>query len=188
LIRAAYDVGDYQVVGIPAALAKGTVENVFAIDARVPGTATPSPEDTRLMLQAMLTERFRLRVHREPREMPVYALVAARGGPKLTPCSSADAGSFYRPGVLVSCTPPMPIARIVQMLTRELRRPVANKTELSGPVAFELHWLPEGARLQPDSPPALFTAIQEQLGLRLQPERAPIDSIVVDHVEPPIAN
>jgi uncharacterized protein (TIGR03435 family) len=188
LIRVAYDVGDYQVTGIPPALAKGIVENTFEIDARVQGAATPSPEDTRLMLQTMLAERFRLRVHREPREMPVYVLVTAKGGPKLTPCSSPDAGSFYTPGVLVSCTPPMPMTRILQMLTREVRRPVVNKTTLTGPVAFELHWLPEGASAQPQSPPGLFTAIQEQLGLRLQPDRAPIDSIIVDHAEAPSAN
>jgi uncharacterized protein (TIGR03435 family) len=188
LIRVAYDVGDYQVVGIPPELAKGTVENMFTIDARVQGLATPTPEEARLLLQKMLEERFELRMHREPRELAVYALVTAKGGPKLTPCARPGAGSFYQPGVLVSCTPPMPIARIVQMLTRELRRPVVNNTGLSGPVAFELHWLPEGAPSQPDSPPSLFTAIQEQLGLRLQPERAPIDSVIVDHAESPSAN
>jgi uncharacterized protein (TIGR03435 family) len=188
LIRVAYDVADYQVVGVPAELSRGEASNFLQIEARVEGGTTPSVADARLMLQTLLAERFGLRIHREPREIPVYALVAAKGGPRFTPCANPDAPSGYVAGRLVNCRPPLiPMARVAQMLVREAGRPVLDKTGLA-PAAFELHWLPEGAPAQPDSPPALFTAIQEQLGLRLEAQRSPVDSIIVDHVERPTSN
>jgi uncharacterized protein (TIGR03435 family) len=187
LIRVAYDVADHQVIGVPVELAKGDAANVIQIEARVEDGTAPSMDDIRLMLRTLLAERFQLRVHREPREQSVYALVAAKDGPRLKPCSRPEASSGYTPGRLVSCTPLMPMARVAQLLGREAGRPVIDKTGLA-PASFELHWLPEGAQPQPDSPPFLFTAIEEQLGLKLEPQRVPIDSIVVDYAERPSPN
>ncbi|HKE83098.1 MAG TPA: TIGR03435 family protein [Vicinamibacterales bacterium] len=183
LIRVAYDVADYQVIGIP----NREASIYFEIEARGDSGRAPSLDDTRLMLQAMLAERFQLRVHREARDMPIYALTIAKGGPKAAACSNPEAPSVYSPGFIVSCKPPMPMTRIAQFLSRETGRPVIDRTGL-GTYAFELHWLPEAAPPQPDSPPVLFTAIQEQLGLTLEPQRGPIDSIVVDHAERPSPN
>jgi uncharacterized protein (TIGR03435 family) len=182
LIRVAYDVADYQIVGIP------NIEpsEYFEIDARA--WTTPTIDEARVMLQSLLAERFRLRVHREPREAPVYVLTAAKGGPKKTACTNPEAPSVYTPGRLLSCRPPMPMARVAQLLGRETHRPVLVDTELTGPDLFELYWLPEGAEPQPDSPPSLFTAIQEQLGLKLEARRGTVDAIVVDHVEGPSPN
>jgi uncharacterized protein (TIGR03435 family) len=188
LIRVAYDVADYQVVGMPADLTKGDASNFFEVDARAAGKTTPSMDDARAMLRALLADRFLLKAHREPRDARIYALTVAKGGPKMTPCSNPNAASIFSPGLLLSCTPPMPIARIAQLLSREAGRPVVDKTGLTGTLTFELRWLPEGAPSQLDSPPALFTAIQEQLGLKLEPQRGPIDTIVVDSVERPGPN
>jgi uncharacterized protein (TIGR03435 family) len=183
LIRVAYDVADYQVIGVP----NSEASSYFELEARAESGRAPGLDETRVMLQELLAERFQLRVHREPRDMPIYALTIARGGPKAAACSNPEAPSVYSPGFILSCKPPMPMTRIAQFLSRETGRPVIDKTGL-GPYAFELHWLPESMQPQPDSPPVLFTAIREQLGLTLEPQRAPVDSIVVDHVERPSAN
>jgi uncharacterized protein (TIGR03435 family) len=182
LIRVAYDVADFQVVWMPS----GELSDYFEIDARAGGT--PTLDEARLMLQSLLAERFRLRVHREHRETPVYVLTAARGGPKKTACTNPEAPSIYQPGRLLSCRPPMPMTRIAQFFSRETHRPVLVETGLTAPDVFELYWLPEGAEPLPDSPPSLFTAIQEQLGLKLEPRRGSVDAIVVDHVEGPSPN
>lgn len=182
LIRVAYDVADYQVVWMPSV----EPSEYFEVDARA-GT-TPTIDQARVMLQSLLAERFRLRVHREPLETPVYVLTAAKGGPKKTACTNPEAPSVYTPGRLLSCRPPMPLARVAQLLGRETHRPVLVDTGLTAPDVFELYWLPEGAEPQADSPPSLFTAIQEQLGLKLDARRGTVDAIVVDHAEGPSPN
>ena len=182
LIRVAYDVADYQVVWMPSV----EPSEYFEIDARA--ETPPTNDEARLMLQSLLAERFRLRVHREPRETPVYVLTAARGGLKKTACTNPEAPSVYTPGRLLSCRPPMPMARVAQLLGRETHRPVIVEAGLNEPDAFELSWLPEGVEPQPDSPPSLFTAIQEQLGLKLEARRSTVDAVVVDHAERPSQN
>lgn len=188
LIRIAYNVADYQVSGVPPALAKGDASNLLEVVVPIEAGVEPTMDDTRLMLQTLLAERFRLRLHREPRELPVYALTIVAGGPKWAPCTNPAAPSTYTPGRLLSCTPPLGLARVAQMLTREAGRPVLDKTGVTGAHTFELRWLPDGAPALPDSPPSLITAIQEQLGLKLEPQRGPVDSIVVDHAEAPTPN
>ena len=187
LIRVAYNVADYQVVDIPAELTKRDVANVFDLEGRAENGTTPTLDDARLMLQALLAERFQLRVHRDVREMPIYAIVPARGGPKWPACTNPSAPSSYVPGRIISCTPPLSMTRFAQFLTRETGRAVVDRTGLDAHT-FELHWLPESAEPQPDSPPSLFTAMQEQLALKLEPQRGPVDVIVVDHVERPTPN
>jgi uncharacterized protein (TIGR03435 family) len=187
LVRVAYNVADYQVVNIPVAFATIDVSNVFDIDARVEGGTPPTVDAARLALQALLAERFQLRVHRDVRDMPIYALVPARGGPTWPACTNPNAPSSYVPGRIISCTPPLPMTRFAQFLTRETGRAVVDKTGLDAHT-FELHWLPESAQAQPDSPPTLFTAIQEQLGLKLESSRASRDVLVIDRLERPTAN
>jgi len=186
LIRVAYDVGEYQVARIPENQGVGAF-NFFEVDALVENATPPGMEELRLMLRTLLAERFQLRVRRAPVDMPVYVLVAAEGGPRLTGCSNPKSGSGYVAGRIVSCTPPLPMGRFAQFLSRETGRMVLDKTGLDS-ATFELHWLPDTAQALPDSPPSLFTAIREQLGLKLEAQRAPVDSIVVDHAERPSPN
>ena len=185
LIRVAFDAADYQVLGVPLDRGVG-VDNFFQVDARVE-VGTPAMDDVRAMFRSLLEERFQLRVHRELRDVPAYVLVATKGGPKLRPCTNPNAASMYITGTILSCTPPMPMSRIAQFLSRETGRPVLDRTGLE-PAPFELHWLPESAQPLPDSPPTLFTAIEEQLGLKLEPARAPLHTIVVDRAERPSPN
>ena len=187
LIRLAYDVEQHQVVGVPTELSRLQASTVFQIEARVPERTGMNLDAIRPMLQSMLAERFRLRVHRESREQSVYALVVSGTGRRQTSCSNPNATSGSVPGRIISCAPPIPMARVAQMLSRDAGLPVVDRTGIA-PFAFELHWLPMTAQAQPDSPPILFTAIQEQLGLRLEPQRVPLSVIVVDHAEAPSPN
>jgi uncharacterized protein (TIGR03435 family) len=186
LLRVAYDLSDYQVVGVPRDTGVGP-SNYFEVDVRLAGEDVPSMEETRVVLQGLLADRFKYRAHRESRDMPVYVLVATTNGPRLTACSNPKAGSGYAPGRIVSCNPPLPMSRLLQFLSSETGRPVFDKTGLTAPT-FELRWLPGQAEPQADSPPGLFTAIQEQLGLKLEPQRGSVDAMIVDAVEPPSPN
>jgi uncharacterized protein (TIGR03435 family) len=138
LVRLAYDANEYEVIGIPGKFSTADPANWFEIRATLDRQTTPTIEDIRPMLQRMLAERFQLRVHRQPTEMGVYALVVAKGGPKLTPCTDPDAPSVYAPGHMQSCKPPrLPMARVAQMLTRETRRLVIDRTGIMEPPSFE---------------------------------------------------
>ena len=186
LIRRAYDLSDYQIVGVPRDTGVGP-SNFFEVDVRLAGADVPSMEETRGVLQALLAERFKFRAHRESPDASVYVLVATTNGPKLAACSDPKAPSIYAPGRIISCDPPLPMWRLLQFLSSETGRPVLDKTGLSAP-AFELRWLPAQAEAEANSPPGLFTAIQEQLGLKLDPQRGAVDSLIVDAVEPPSPN
>ena len=186
LIRIGYEVADYQVAGIPLATGVGP-SNFFETDVRLEGGAVPTVDQTRLIVQAVLAERFKLHIHRESQERPIYVLAPTGNGPRLTPCSDPRAPSGYTPGRITSCNPPIPMARLLQFLSSETGRPVLDRTGLKDPM-FELRWLPALAEPQPDSPPVLVTAIQEQLGLKLEPQRGPIAMVVVDSVAVPSSN
>ena len=140
-----------------------------------------------MVLRGLLAERFKLRAHPESREMPIYALVTTTNGPRLTPCSDPKASSRYAPGRILGCDPPVPMPRLLQFLSSETGRPVFDKTGLAAPT-FELRWLPANAEPATDSPPGLFTAIQEQLGLKLEPQRGSVETLIVDALEPPSPN
>jgi uncharacterized protein (TIGR03435 family) len=188
LVRIAYNVTDYQVQGTPTFLARAEASNYFHVEARVGTSRVLSLDEARPLIQRLLVDRFALRAHRSPAELPAYALTVAKGGPKWNGCVDSTVSSIYGPGRLLSCTPPLALARVTQMLTREVGRPVVDKTGLSGTYSFELHWLPDGSPSQPDSPPTIFTAIQEQLGLKLESQRLSVDTVVLDHAERPTPN
>lgn len=154
IVRAAYDLSDYQVVGIPRDTGVGPSQ-FFEVDVRLAaGGNVPSMEETRAVLRGLLTERFKLRAHRESREAYIYVLVATADGPRLTPCSDSKARSGDAPGRIVSCDPPLPIPRILQFLASETGRPVFDKTGLVAPV-FELCWSPSQAEPEAGSPGCL---------------------------------
>lgn len=149
--------------------------------------------------QALLAERFHLKVHHESRELPEYALVQAKGGSKLKPGDEMkpNAGGMHTFN-LSSGTPTMHadavrLENLTLFLSRQLHRPVLDRTGLTGKFDMELHWTPDDAAPVPadskaERAPGLLTALQEQLGLRLESIKGPVDMIVVDHVETPEAN
>ena len=161
--------------------------------------------ETRAMFQQLLADRFKLVVHWETRELPVYALIVARKGPKLQLAkdSSEDSNissSASRSGsqfTAKSVTLPQLAEALTQALSRELGHDVIDKTEIKGRYDVTLKWTPDagasliataGAVSSADSGPSIFTAVQEQLGLKLEPAKAPVQVLVIDHAEMPSEN
>jgi uncharacterized protein (TIGR03435 family) len=191
LIMDAYHLNaSYQISGGPSWMDSDS--DRFDIVANAPGEGTPTGNDVRLMLQTLLTDRFQLKVHREMKERPVYALVVAKNGPKLK--ESAPDKEF--PTTVVggrSTQLTMTKATMEQLAIRlsdGMDRPVLDKTGLAGHYDITLNWIPELA-----GPPApdsnavnVFTAVQEQLGLKLEPQKAPVEILVIDHAEKPSEN
>jgi uncharacterized protein (TIGR03435 family) len=196
VILYAYNVPFYRVVG-EMRLPDGW--NWYDIEARAPGT--PSDDQIRLMLQALLEDRFKLRVHRETREMAVYKLVIAKNGPKLKP-----AGAGFRPTVdgrpirgngIVAGVMGMDgqhligkgaaIAQLVNALSGPLAGPVVDGTGgIEGKFDFDVRFIRDDKPAPDGEPgPDLPASLQEVLGLKLERSKAPIEVLVIDHLEKP---
>jgi uncharacterized protein (TIGR03435 family) len=179
LIEFAYDVKDYQISG--AHWMETFSGTGYDIDAKAaPGTAK---KQMRLMLQALLAERFKLAVHRETKILPQFHLVVAKGGPKLREAGpDSPHGWTYRGGSTTFQGISMPI--LTEHLALEMHQIVVDKTELKGQYDFTLQYVrEEGASLDGPNAPSLFAAVQEQLGLKLVSTKGPVEIIVVDHAE-----
>jgi uncharacterized protein (TIGR03435 family) len=224
LLMNAYDAKDEQISG-PSWLDTERYDIVATVR---PGA---TKEQAKQMLQNLLTERFKLTLRRETRELPLFELVVANGGPKLKE-------SVASPGAPQDDEPPppgpppvdkngvpqlpagrrgmmmtilsgrlrlsgrsMPISDLVDMLGNQSGRPIIDKTGLTGKYDFDLEFAPEGTMgplglpfpprqpgaqaddSQADAPPALVTAVRDQLGLKLEPKKGPFEILVIDHAE-----
>jgi uncharacterized protein (TIGR03435 family) len=156
----------------------------FDISAKADGPA--SNDELRRMVQTLLAERFQLKFHRETKEQPVYALVVGKGGPKLQAAKSEGRGvGIGVRGRLNGNGADM--KTLASVLADRLSRSVVDRTGLKGFYDFLLTWTPD--EVQADDPgPSLSTAIQEQLGLKLESTKAPVEMIVIDHAEKPSNN
>ncbi len=193
VITTAWQIPDFELADVPG----WAKSERWDIEAKGSGD-TPPPE-TLGKLKSLLTDRFHLRVHTETREMPVYALLVAKGGAKLPPaheeCFSPTAG----------IPPPSPLARpcggfnrganqllgaadttanLAQVLAKTLGRSVIDKTGLTSTFDVTLRWTPD--ELLPTGD--IFTALQEQLGLRLESQKGPVSVLVIDSAERPTPN
>jgi uncharacterized protein (TIGR03435 family) len=200
LLKTAFHVEPFQVVGSPP---WGNTER-FDVEARA-ANADAGSDQIRQMIQTLLADRFQVALHRENREQPTYSLVVAKNGPKLAKarsdtCTSAPTmqnpcGGFriYRRSQMWGNT--VTVKQFAAELTYAMGRMVVDKTGIAGLYDIRVEWTPEqfgpepGAEVKPDEANGtLFTALQEQLGLRLQSEKAPVDTIVVDRASRPTAN
>ena len=153
-----------------------------------------TPDQRSQMLQSLLADRFKLRLHRETKDLPVYVLAIAKNGPHLREnVSHQDEVGMMGRGEIHGTD--APISALVRRLSRQSElghRPVLDRTGLTGDYDWDLTWTPNdasGTATSPDSSgPSIFTAIQEQLGLKLQPQTASAPVIVIDHVEKPSEN
>lgn len=159
--------------------------------------AADTPDDQLpLMLERLLAERLKVAVHTEKREMPFLALIVAKNGPKLAPAKENNDRPAQVAGRIVH--PRMPMAMLATLLSRFERQTVIDQTGLRGPFSVELHWIPDALReraLEGGPPPmvngqpmdlngpSLYTALEEQLGLRLESRKGPLDVLVIDHAE-----
>jgi len=187
LITWAWNVKNYQVLGAP----RWIFHERFEIQATTGRRA--SSDEERLMMQRLLGERFGLKVHRESHEIPVYVLVVGRNGPNLetanTPAEPGKRGININPGIMTAREGTM--ADFVDVLTTNLDRPVLDRTNLEGHYNFTLTWDPPPAAENGPSwspiGPSLFTPVRE-LGLRLDPQKAPVEMLVIDSIEHPTGN
>jgi uncharacterized protein (TIGR03435 family) len=137
------------------------------------------------MLRALLADRFKLAVHTETREMPIYVLVVAKGGSKLVKSNvSGTTINTGRSRITIKGSDNS-LALLTYDLAWRLGRPVIDQTGLAGRYEFDLKWTEDDAAASaPDSGgPSLFTAIQEQLGLKLEPTKGSVPVLVIDHAE-----
>jgi uncharacterized protein (TIGR03435 family) len=187
--------------------------NRYDIEAKVVAAdgATPQPltrEQSNLMLRSLLADRFKLVVHNETKEQPIYELVIAKGGSKLQEAKSDDSNPngvkgpdvVARAGMTMSMGPghlkgpALQLASLISWLSSQLGRPIVDKTGLTGKYNIDLHWTPdpgpgsEDAAPSDASGPSIFTAVQEQLGLKLNSTKGPVETLVIDHAEPPTPN
>jgi uncharacterized protein (TIGR03435 family) len=225
LVGRAYNVTDSRIIGGPS----WVDSDRFNIEAKAQGNMAPGQMG--LLIQSLLEDRFQLRVHRETRELPVYELVVAKGGPKIKlsedqtppapqgprPMEPATRGAAPgQRGMPDPFSVPQPrgnfgrgngqmrgtavgLAPLVIALSQQLGRPVYDKTGLTGLYDYSVKWTP-GAEQAPgpfpeappppsvDSGPSIFTALQEQLGLRLESTRGPVEVIVIDSAVKPSEN
>src|SRR5262245_7885124 len=223
LVQQSYDVQPFQIVGGP----NWIVSDRFDIVAKAPEGFTP--DRMRPMMRALLAGRFKLKAHKETREMQSYELVLARSdgklGPNLTPSKTDCAAARGRRGGGPPPAPPQPgqpiecgmmlgignlnaggmsLAELARSLSGSVGRIVIDKTGLTGGYDFQLTYAPEGRGgggplgLPPGAPPvgvdvpaadpnrpSLFTALQEQLGLKLDSQKGPVEVLVIDSVEQP---
>jgi uncharacterized protein (TIGR03435 family) len=159
-----------------------------------------SSDQMLLMLQALLADRFKLKLHWETKEMPVYALVLTKGGPKFRETETGGEGfpQGSRGSRGQTILQNAPLSYFAWSLSLAVDRPVVDRTGLTGRYDFEYSYRREPGGLvrnpqeheaaaAPDAP-SIFDAIQEQLGLKLEPQKGPVEILVVDHVERPDAN
>jgi uncharacterized protein (TIGR03435 family) len=151
------------------------------------------------MLQTLLRERFKLELHRETREERGFALVNADNGPKLKKAEGEEIQTgpiFLRKdgSQLIVNGEQVTVESLINFLSREIQKPIQDETFLDGVYQIALHFIPADANgngadsnnVGPTSiGPSLFTALQEQLGLRLEPRKVPVETLFIDHVEHP---
>lgn len=146
----------------------------------------PKHDLKRRMVQSLLADRFRLKLHQDTRILPAYDLVVAKGGMKLQPTQSngksIGVGNAHFNGQGLS------MALIAEELSQISGRIVVDKTNLTGRYDLKLQWTPDDAPTTENSAPSLFTAIQEQLGLKLEPAKEPVSVLVIDHIDAPTPN
>lgn len=225
LLEEAYSVKESQISGAPPWIDSERYDIEAKAEEAEGAAIDKLPPEQRLsklkqMIRSLLTDRFKLTLGHETKELPVYALVVAKNGPKFHE-------SAYKPPERLPDSPPAPggppqqgilmngpgkltmtyvdLGLFADILSRNLRQVVINKTGLTGKYDFTLQWTPEEGQgsLLPRGPnpggndgapppesngPSLFTAIQEQLGLKLESQKAPMDILLIEHVEKPSEN
>ena len=199
LITFAYELHARQITGGP----EWTEKEKYDITGQPEAQGTPSMVQLRAMVRQLLTDRFKLSFHRDKKDLSVYAIVVGPNGAKLTKNETNPNGL---PGLLFRGLGVLPASNATiadlagVMQTAVLDRPVVDRTGLPGRYDFTLRWTPDESQFaglgvqvpppsnDPNAPPGLFTAIQEQLGLKLDATRAPVEVLVIDRVEKPSEN
>ncbi len=181
LLMQAYGVWDYQIVGLPEWAQAPNGEH-YDIEATTPVDKTPGTDELQSMLQALFADRFALTLHHAIKEEPVYALSPAKGGTKLEPVSGDPRNGST-------------MQQMINQLSHVVGRPIVDKSGLTASYNTDainkLHWAKIGEEHRADPlavPEALEGALEDQLGLKLELRKEPIDELVIDHIERPTPN
>jgi len=194
LITFAYGVHTRQILNGPEWIEKDAYDVAGTPDVE----GAPNQQQMRTMIRKLLADRFKLQLHRDKKELPAYAITVARSGPKLTRSAADPNGPpsliFRGPGMLPARNASMAEFAAV-MQSAAMDRPVVDRTGLAGKYDFNLTWTPDDSQFRslgprppaPENPsvPGLFTAIEEQLGLRMESTRAAVEVLVIDRIEKP---
>ena len=195
LLQSVYDVRETLISGIP-----GDIDSQrFDIAAKVvepdmDALRKLAPKERREMLLPALLERFHLQAHTETKTLPVFELVVVGNGPKFqrtvdAPGKNAGTSVNSHGHGTELTTHGDSMKSFAETLSHQVHRTVIDKTGLAEKYDLAMKWTPEDSPdTSPDAAPGLFTALQEQLGLKLQPAKGPVETLVVDHVEMPTAN
>jgi uncharacterized protein (TIGR03435 family) len=199
LVKFAYGLQQRQLAGVP----DWVTSESYDISAEPDGEGEPSFKQWQSMVKKLMADRFQLKFHYEKRELTVYTLTVAKTGPNMTKSQSdprAPTGLGFGPPGSFGATNATMADFAGAMGQAVLDRPVVDQTGLTGRFDFRLTWTPNETQFDavggyrppatenPAAPPDLFTAIQEELGLKLASTKAPTDVLVIDHVERPSAN
>jgi uncharacterized protein (TIGR03435 family) len=200
MISFAFDVQAKQVIGLP----DWAETDRFDMDGKPDGEGAPNGKQWKIMIQKLLADRFKLAFHKDKKELSVYVLSVSKTGQKMTKDDSNPDGLpalFFQGGLgKLNVRNALMTDFTGLMQSAVLDRPVLDQTEITGRWDFQLNWTPDesqfkgmGVTIPPptdsaDAPPNLYTAIQEQIGLKLEATKAPADVMVIDHVEKPSAN
>lgn len=192
LIESVYGIKKDLISGVPKPLDTARFDvSAKLVDPDVKVLKQLTPSQYRAMLQPLLMERFQLKVHMEVKQLPVYDMVVLKGGPKFGPefkeapkGFTGSTGTHSNNGELTATA--ISMVALTDFLFNQVHRTVIDKTGLTGKYDLALKWSPE------DSPetagetfPPIFTALQEQLGLKLKPAKGPVETLVIDHAEIP---
>jgi bla regulator protein BlaR1 len=197
LLMSAYpdiEVQPWKVSGGPAWLNNDTWDLSAKLPPNMPIEQEPLYRRTEQMLRNFLTEDFKLETHRETKEFPIYALVVARNGSKLKPSAATQFNVKFGRGRLEFRHQSLSgLAEYLYTYNAPVQqaadRPVIDRTGLQGFFDFFLEWTPDTPQPDPTaSGPSIYTAIEQQLGLKLQPEKSPVEFLVIDHAERPAVN
>jgi uncharacterized protein (TIGR03435 family) len=190
MISFAYGIHIKQLVGGPEWF--GT--DRYDVDGVADVEGAPNLKQMQGMVKKLLADRFKLTFHRERRELSVYAITVGKSGPKLTkslgdPNGLIDQTGGQQGGQRTERLTNNSMADFALLMQSFVDRPVVDQTGLAGRFDFKLVWTPnDSLASEPNAAPGLFTAMQEQLGLKLEPVKAPAEVLVIDHVERPSAN
>jgi uncharacterized protein (TIGR03435 family) len=175
LIMSAYSLHEFQISGGPAWIDSERYDLVAKAENDAGG------KELWMMVRPLLAERFKLAVHTDTKDVPVYDLVVGKRGSKLHPAAADDQGQRAGGGLFIADRIWMSVFSFI--LSSFVDRPVLDKTGLDGDFAVKLEWAPR----DPDGL-SIFTALEEQLGLKLEPRKGPVEILVIDHVERPSEN
>jgi len=180
IIRRAFGVVEQELVGAPAWVRDQRFDIV--------GKSAAPATDAELwsMVRPLLEQRFKLKYHREAREVSGLALVVGKNGPKLTRSEGGSNNISAAGGVITGRNVPM--SRLAQILSSVMRQPVSDATGLEGTYDFKVDPKPYAGQGPLDLPGMMIIAIQEELGLKLESRKLELQVMVIDHIEPPDEN